>query len=81
MLEEDGVLRCCLYVLVPSAAKKRGWGCHECDPEGHGWPPVAGSGLPGGTGPVGAGAGPDRGLIPSGKSPCPPPSPVSSFLI
>lgn len=24
MLEEEGVLRCCLYVLVPSAAKKRG---------------------------------------------------------
>lgn len=29
MLEEEGVLRCCLYVLVPSAAKKRGPGCRE----------------------------------------------------
>lgn len=32
MLEEEGVLRCCLYVLVPSAAKKREPGCLECRP-------------------------------------------------
>lgn len=36
MLEEDGVLRCCLYVLVPSAAKKRG---RDAMSAGHGGMP------------------------------------------
>lgn len=72
MLEEDGVLRCCLYVLVPSAAKKRD---RDAVSAGHG-------GMPGPSwwevgpwedGPGGAGAGPNAVLVLSRKSPCPHP--------
>lgn len=44
MLEEDGVLRCCLYVLVPSAAKQRGLECHEWGSRGCAWPIIVGGG-------------------------------------
>lgn len=36
MLEEDGVLRCCLYVLVPSAAKKTEEGLSDMTVRGGG---------------------------------------------
>lgn len=59
-----------MYVLVPSAVKKRGWGCNEW-PREHAQPVVVGGGPPGQMGPAGVrGAEPNMELVLSRRSPC-----------
>lgn len=73
MLEEEGVLRCCLYVLLPSAAKKRGPNAVSVGlggrPDLPGW--VVGQ--------AGAETGLDIGLVVFRKASCPCPLSLPPF--